>query len=216
MRLTTDNSQHRRNGRESISSLRRREFRLPVRRKLTLRSVASIQGVHLNTGGESTNPRRGAGKSFTAGMSSDQMSVSQEINDTLELIDQLRARFHQPKVYLVGFSYGTYLGILVAQRVPGRLHAYICIGQLACSAQENRAIRDKWIREQATRVHDQEALDGLDGKKLLDREKWLFRYGGEIPFRAHLVAAPVEWSPFPRVRVSRCGKCKTRRRLHSA
>ena len=50
MRLTTVNSQHRRNGRESISSLRRREFRVRVRRKLTLRSVASVQGVHLNAG----------------------------------------------------------------------------------------------------------------------------------------------------------------------
>jgi hypothetical protein len=48
--LTTDNSQHRRNGRESISSFRRREFRVRVRRKLTLRSVASVQGVHLNAG----------------------------------------------------------------------------------------------------------------------------------------------------------------------
>jgi hypothetical protein len=48
VRLTTDNSQHRRNGRESISSLRRREFRVRVRRKLTLRSVASVQGVPEN------------------------------------------------------------------------------------------------------------------------------------------------------------------------
>jgi len=39
---------HRRNGRESISSLRRREFRVRVRRKLTLRSIASVKGVHLN------------------------------------------------------------------------------------------------------------------------------------------------------------------------
>jgi pimeloyl-ACP methyl ester carboxylesterase len=124
--------------------------------------------------------RRGAGKSFTTGMSSDQMSVSQEVNDTVELIDQLLARFHQPKVYLVGFSYGTYLGILLAQRVAERLHAYVGIGQLACLEQENRAIQDKWIREQATRVHDQEALDELDGKKPFDREKWLFKYGGEI------------------------------------
>ena len=41
---------HRRNGRESISSLRCREFRVRVRRKLMLRSVASVQGVHLNAG----------------------------------------------------------------------------------------------------------------------------------------------------------------------
>jgi pimeloyl-ACP methyl ester carboxylesterase len=124
--------------------------------------------------------RRGAGKSFTAEMSSQQMSVSQEISDTLELIDQLCARFQQPKVYLIGFSYGSYLGILIAQRAPERLHAYVGIGQLACWEQENRTIQDTWIREQATRVHDNEPIDELDGKKPLDREKWLFKYGGEI------------------------------------
>ena len=124
--------------------------------------------------------RRGAGKSFSAGTSPQQMSVSQEISDALELIDQLRARFDQPKVYLVGFSYGSYLGILVAQRSPERLHAYIGIGQLACPEQENRTIEDRWIRDQATRAHDREAIDELDGKKPLDREKWLFKYGGEI------------------------------------
>jgi len=124
--------------------------------------------------------RRGAGKSFAAGMSSQRMTVSQEINDTLELIDQLRARFHQPKVYLVGFSYGTYLGILLAQRAPERLYAYVGIGQLACSEQENRAIQDTWIREQATRAHDREAFDELDGKKPFDRERWLFKYRAEI------------------------------------
>ena len=111
---------------------------------------------------------------------SQQMSVSQEISDAVELIDQLRARFHQPKVYLVGFSYGTYLGILLAQRVPERLYAYVGIGQLACSDPENRAIQNTWIRERATRDYDQETIDELDGKKPFDREKWLFKYGGEI------------------------------------
>lgn len=124
--------------------------------------------------------RRGAGKSFAAGTTSRRMTVSQEINDSLELIDQLRARFHQPKVYLVGFSYGTYLGILLAHRAPERLYAYVGIGQLACSEQENRAIQDAWIREQATRAHDKEAIDELDGKKPFDREKLLFKYRAEI------------------------------------
>ena len=41
---------HRQNGRESISSVRRRQFRVRVRRKLTLQSVASVQRVHLNAG----------------------------------------------------------------------------------------------------------------------------------------------------------------------
>jgi pimeloyl-ACP methyl ester carboxylesterase len=124
--------------------------------------------------------RRGAGKSFSAGTSSQQMSVSQEINDTVELIDKLCARFHQPKLYLVGFSYGSYLGILVAQRSPERLHAYVGIGQLACSEQETRTMQHAWIRKQATQAHDKQALDELDAEKPLDREKWLFKYGAEI------------------------------------
>lgn len=124
--------------------------------------------------------RRGAGKSFSVGVSSQRMSVSQEISDTIELIDQLCVRFQQPKLYLVGFSYGSYLGILVAQRAPERLHAYIGIGQVACSEEETRNLQDLWIRERATQARDQKALDELRHSNLLDREKWLFKYGAEI------------------------------------
>ena len=124
--------------------------------------------------------RRGAGKSFAAGLSGPEITVSREIEDTIELIDRLRTRFHQEKIYLVGFSYGSYLGILVAQRVPRLLNAYVGIGQLACSDKENRTIQDAWIREQATRNADQAAVDEITGKKPLDREKWLFKYGAEI------------------------------------
>jgi pimeloyl-ACP methyl ester carboxylesterase len=108
------------------------------------------------------------------------MTVSREIQDTIELIDQLRSRLHQQKIYLIGFSYGSYLGILVAQRHPELLHAYIGIGQMACSDQESRTLQDTWIREQATRSADSDALDELNGRKPLDREKWLFKYGAEI------------------------------------
>jgi pimeloyl-ACP methyl ester carboxylesterase len=89
--------------------------------------------------------RRGAGKSFVPRMSREGMTVSHEISDTVKLIDQLRARLHQPKVYLVGFSYGTYLGILVAQRTPERLYAYVGIGQLACSDEENQCYTVKCL-----------------------------------------------------------------------
>jgi pimeloyl-ACP methyl ester carboxylesterase len=124
--------------------------------------------------------RRGAGKSIDAVASSGNLSVSQEITDTLELIDQLCARFHKPKVYLVGFSYGSYLGILVAHRSPERLYAYVGIGQVACSEEENRQIQTAWIREQAKQHHNQALLEQIDAKKPFDSEKWLFEYGGEI------------------------------------
>ena len=124
--------------------------------------------------------RCGAGKSYAAGVSAPNLSVSDEIKDTIELIDQLRARLHQEKIYLVGFSYGTYLGILVAQRAPERLHAYVGVGQLACSEEENRKIQDEWLLTVASKAHDRDAMDELTGKKVFDREKWLFKYGAEI------------------------------------
>jgi pimeloyl-ACP methyl ester carboxylesterase len=136
--------------------------------------------------------RLGAGKSYPEAVSAPKLSVSQEINDTVELIDQLRARFHQEKIYLVGFSYGTYLGILIAQRVPERLHAYVGIGQLACSEDENRKIQDEWLVKQASNAQDREALDELTGKKPLDREKWLFKYGAELHSAHHWW--PLLWS----------------------
>ena len=124
--------------------------------------------------------RLGAGKSYAAGVAATSLIVGQEINDTVELIDQLRARFHQQKIYLVGFSYGTYLGILVAQRVPQWLHAYVGIGQLACSEEEDRRIQDEWLLSQASTAQDREAMDELTSRKSLDREKLLFKYGAEI------------------------------------
>lgn len=136
--------------------------------------------------------RRGAGKSFAAGLSGPDMTVSREIEDTIELIEHLRSRFHQEKIYLVGFSYGSYLGILVAQRAPELLHAYVGIGQMACSNQESRALQDAWIREEATRSGDNAALDELNGRKPLDREKWLFKYGAEIHFAHNWL--PLLWS----------------------
>lgn len=81
--------------------------------------------------------RRGAGKSYSGRIPAATMSVRQEISDTRELVDVLRQRFHKQKVYLVGFSYGSYLGMLAAQRFPELFHAYVGVGQEACSAAED-------------------------------------------------------------------------------
>jgi pimeloyl-ACP methyl ester carboxylesterase len=124
--------------------------------------------------------RRGAGKSYRADIAPESMNVEQEIADTRELTNLLRRRFHQDKIYLVGFSYGSYLGMLVIKRYPELFHAYVGIGQEACSAAREHEIQDAWIREHAVARDDKEALRQLQGQEPLDRESWLFKYGGEI------------------------------------
>ncbi|MGX4677330.1 alpha/beta hydrolase [SAR92 clade bacterium H246] len=55
---------------------------------------------------------------------------SQMLADTSELIAYLRQRFNQQKIFLIGKSYGTYLGMHMASRHPEWLHAYIADGQI--------------------------------------------------------------------------------------
>ena len=124
--------------------------------------------------------RRGAGKSYDSQLPPQTINVEQEIADTLELTNLLRQRFHQDRIYLLGHSYGSYLGMLVVWRFPEPFHAYVGVGQMACSKERSRQIQDHWIRREAVGAGNQRALKQLNGKEPLDREKWLFEFGGEV------------------------------------
>jgi pimeloyl-ACP methyl ester carboxylesterase len=122
--------------------------------------------------------RRGAGKSYREDISST-LTTEQLVADTVELTNVLRARFHQDKIYLVGHSWGTYLGMLVIVRHPELYHAYVGIGQLALSS-PIAGIQDEYIRQTARRMGDQDAIKELEEKGASVRETLLFKFGGEI------------------------------------
>jgi len=75
--------------------------------------------------------QRGAGLSFTEDIPAESMTVDQLIADTVAVSDYLRDRFGQDKIYLLGHSWGSFLGIQVAAEAPDRFHAYIGMGQLS-------------------------------------------------------------------------------------
>ena len=122
--------------------------------------------------------RRGAGKSFREDISGT-LTTEQLVADTVELTNVLRARFHQDKIYLVGHSWGTYLGVLVIARHPELYHAYVGIGQLARSS-PIAGIQDEYIRQSAKRMGDQDSIKELEEKGASVRETLLFKFGGEI------------------------------------
>ena len=72
---------------------------------------------------------RGSGMSYTAGIPPEKMDA-QMISDTLVVTDYLRDRFHQDKIYLMGHSGGSFIGIQVAARYPDRYFAYIGQAQM--------------------------------------------------------------------------------------
>ena len=122
--------------------------------------------------------RRAAGKSYREDISST-LTTEQLVADTVELSNVLRARFHQDKIYLVGHSWGTYLGMLLTARHPELYHAYVGIGQLARSS-PIPGIQDEFIRQSATRVGDQDAIRELEKNGESVRETLLFKFGGEL------------------------------------
>jgi pimeloyl-ACP methyl ester carboxylesterase len=75
--------------------------------------------------------QRGAGLSYSADIPPETMTVEQIIVDTLAVTDYLRDRFGQDKIYLMGHSWGSFIGIQVAARSPERFHAYIGVGQMS-------------------------------------------------------------------------------------
>ncbi len=82
--------------------------------------------------------QRGAGLSYNAGIPGESMTLEQMISDTREVTNYLRKRFRQEKIYLMGRSGGTFIGVHVAAKSPELYHAYIGIAQMSDHLQSER------------------------------------------------------------------------------
>lgn len=74
--------------------------------------------------------QRGAGKSYAALDPIETFTLDRLVADTIEVTEYLRERFDQDRIYLVGQSWGSTLGVLAAQARPDLYHAYVGVGQM--------------------------------------------------------------------------------------
>jgi len=132
--------------------------------------------------------QRGAGKSWHPGLPKDSMTIEQFISDTHELVELLRKRFGQEKIYLMGHSWGSLLGVRVVQKYPDLFYAYIGIGQCV-DLKRNEEISYQFVLEEAEKRGNQKALRQLKKigpppydnlRELGTQRKWLTRFGGGI------------------------------------
>jgi pimeloyl-ACP methyl ester carboxylesterase len=75
--------------------------------------------------------QRGSGISYSADIAPETMTLEQMILDTLEVTNYLRQRFGKEKIYLMGHSGGTFIGIQAAARAPELYYAYIGQAQMS-------------------------------------------------------------------------------------
>ena len=91
--------------------------------------------------------QRGSGLSYSTDIPPETMTLEQMISDTLELTNYLRHRFGQEKIYLMGHSGGTFIGIQAAARAPELYYAYIGVAQMSNQLKSERLAYEYMLQQ---------------------------------------------------------------------
>jgi len=75
--------------------------------------------------------QRGAGRTHRSndGKDTHTLSLERMIKDAHEVVLYLQKRLHQDRIFLLGHSWGSYLGIRLIKQYPELFHAYVGTGQ---------------------------------------------------------------------------------------
>ena len=137
--------------------------------------------------------QKGAGKSYFKDTFSKDLHLNGLISDTKELSTILAKKFNKKKIYIMGHSWGTFLGILTAKKYPKLFYAYFGIGQV-CNQYLAERISFEWVKKEALKYNDKKAIKKLNSlifpKKSANENEWLdyiisqrdyvTKYGGAI------------------------------------
>lgn len=123
--------------------------------------------------------QRGSGISYNRKITSKEMTLEQMISDTIEVTNYLRNRFGKEKIYIMGHSWGSLLGVLTVKQQPELFHAYVGIGQVAQQDRSER-LAYKYMLEEFRKLNDKKMIRQL--------KKFPIETGGDISLK-YLVLA---------------------------
>ncbi len=129
--------------------------------------------------------QRGTGKSYSKNIDPASMTVDQIVSDTSELSQLMAQRFNKDKVYLLGHSWGTIVGMKAIAKNPEFFNAYIGMGQVV-NIPENEKISYDYTLNEAKKAKNTKAIKELEAigtppysyKETLIERNWLRSYGG--------------------------------------
>ena len=91
--------------------------------------------------------QRGSGISYDPAAAERPVTLDLMVKDTLAVADWLRARFGAEKVYLMGHSGGSFVGIHAAARAPEKFAAYVAVAQMAEPRKSEALAYEYMLRE---------------------------------------------------------------------
>jgi pimeloyl-ACP methyl ester carboxylesterase len=102
----------------------------------------------------------GCGKSYMHNPNPKNLSIESLVNDAHELTLFLKKRFNKEKILLLGFSYGSVIGLKLAEKYPEDYYAYIGVSQII-DTKENWDVSMQWLKDQAQTKQDTAVLNQL-------------------------------------------------------
>jgi pimeloyl-ACP methyl ester carboxylesterase len=112
--------------------------------------------------------QRGAGMSYSGKVAAATMTLDQLTSDAAEVSRYLIQQFNQPKIYLLGHSWGTFLGSFTVKRYPELFHAYLGVGQLGDTYMAEKYSYDFTLQE-AIKRKDDAAIKELQQLKMPEK-----------------------------------------------
>ncbi len=104
--------------------------------------------------------QRGAGKSYDKAIPAESMTVKQFVSDAKEVSEYLISKFQKEKIYLMGHSWGSFLGIHIIKSHPELFHCYFGVGQVVDQI-KSETISFEWVNKQAQQKNDKFGLKKL-------------------------------------------------------
>ena len=137
--------------------------------------------------------QRGAGKTYVANdPATVEPTIAKErmVADGEEMVAWLREHYGKRRIFVLGHSWGSIIGLEVARRHPDWLHAYIGMGQMIYG-RDNERLGYEWALQAAQSDHNDRAIAQLraiapypraDGTvsvdQILVQRDWVIHYGG--------------------------------------
>lgn len=135
--------------------------------------------------------QRGSGKTYNADdpkKIAPTLTLDRMEKDTEDLVQYLRTKYHKKKIFVIGHSWGSLLGITLAHNHPEWLYAYVGMGQMIDTLASERDSYEAALAG-ARAAHDAKAIKALEsiapypgGAISLDKinveRTWSVKYGG--------------------------------------
>lgn len=139
--------------------------------------------------------QRNAGKSFNRKTSKDEIKVANYISDVEYLTTYLKNKFKADKIFLIGHSWGSRLGMYAIQRHPENYFAFVGVGQELASFEGEKKSYE-YTFNKAKELNNFKAIKELEESGppqsgdytkmykngfwgLVNQKEWLLKMGGE-------------------------------------